>query len=150
MSSIHSSSPRGDPGSLQSLYTLQYRALNSSLLVWGPTSWMAETSTFGSNFGRPCWQPWQIIHSTSFHPCSVACWNISCRMMGLWGLSTSHPPCPSRNISTSMWCSTSLTDKPSVFAHSLAVRDLLCLSQYVSFSSLWYLKKTRKHYSTWN
>ena len=46
---------------------------------------MVETSAFGSNFGRPCQWPQQIMHSTSFHPCSTACWKISCRMMRWWG-----------------------------------------------------------------
>ena len=127
-SSILSSSHGGDPGSLLSLYTSQYRALNSSLLVQGSTSWMVETSAFGSNFGRLCQWPQEIIHYASFCPCSAAYWNISWRMMGWLGLPFPHLAYPSRNIFMSIWRSVSLTDRPSLLVRSLAVRDFPCFS----------------------
>ena len=122
----------------------------SFLLLSGLTSWMAGTSTLGSNFGRPCQWPWQTMHSTSFHPCSKACWNISWSIMKWWGLSASHLACLSWNSSTSISHSVSWTDKPSLSAHTLGARDLSLLLPYLSVSNLWYLKKIREHYSTWN
>ena len=67
-SSISSGSPGGDRGSLCCLYTLRYKDCISFLLVWGPTSWMAYTSTSGSSFGNSCWWPWPTICSASFCP----------------------------------------------------------------------------------
>ena len=66
------------------------------------------------------------------------------------GLSTSHLAWPSRNTLTSISHSVSQTNKPSLSACPLAVRDLSLLLQYFSVSNLWYLKKKREHYSTWN
>ena len=116
-SSIHSGSPRGDPGSLQSLYPKllptglrSYKLDGRDIHLWGPTL---------------CWQPQQVMHSTSFSPCSAVCWKISCRMTGQWGLSIFHPGYPSRNISTSMWHSICLTDRPSVFACSFFYKGLI-------------------------
>ena len=113
-SPISSGSPGGDPSSLHCLYTSRYRDWISSLLVWGPTSWMADTSASGSSFGNSCQQPQQTIHSSSFCPWSAACWNISYSIIWQWGLSASHPVCPSRNSSMSITLSFSQTDKPSL------------------------------------
>ena len=76
ISSIISGSLGGDPSSLHSLYTSRYKDWISSLLVWGPTSWMVYMSTSESSFGNSCWWPQHTIHSTSFHPWSAVCWNI--------------------------------------------------------------------------
>ena len=53
-SAISSGSPGGDPGSLHCLYTSRYKDCISFLLVWGPTSWMADMSASGSSFGNSC------------------------------------------------------------------------------------------------
>ena len=112
---------------------------------------MAESSACGSNFREAMLVALSDHLFHLFLPLlHAACWNILWRMMGQWGLPTSHPAYPSKNISTSMWHSISLTDRPSVLTHSLVARDLLCLSPCHNSSNLWCLKKTRKHYSTWN
>ena len=67
-SSISSGSPGGNHSSLHSLYTSMYKDWISSLLVWGPISWMADMSASGSSFGNLCQWPWQTIHSTLLLP----------------------------------------------------------------------------------
>ena len=73
-SSISSGSLGGDPSSLCCLYTSRYRDWISSLLVWGPTSWMADMSASGSSFGNSCQQPWQTISLCLLPPlvCSMS------------------------------------------------------------------------------
>ena len=119
-----------------------------SIRMWTPPCWSgALPAALGPSFVRPCQQPWWIIHSASFCPCSEACWNILCRRMRQWGLSASHLASPSRNSSTSIRHSASHTDRPSLAACPLAARDLSLLLPYLNVNSLWYLKKMRKHSS---
>ena len=146
-SSISSGSPGGDPRSLCCLYTSRYKDWISSLLVWGPTSWMADMSASGSRFGNSCWQPWQTVCSASFCPLSTVCQNISKSIMRQWGLSASHLVCPSRNSSMSITFSASWTDKPSLAAHPLVARALSLLLPYFCVNNLWYLQKMKEHYS---
>ena len=135
-SSINSGSPGGDPSSLCCLYTSRYKDWISSLLVWGPISWTADTSASGSNFGNSCWWPWQTVHSAYFCPWSAACWNISYSITRWWGLSASHLVCPSRNSSISITLSVSQTDKPSLAACPLAARALSLLLPYFCTNNL--------------
>ena len=135
-SSISSVSLGGDPSSLCCLYTSRYKDWISSLLVWWPTNWMADTSASGSSFGNSCWCPQQTIHSAFFCPWSAACQNISYSIIRQWGLSASHLVCPSRNRSTSITLSVSWTDKPSLAAHPLAARALSLLLPHICTNNL--------------
>ena len=135
-SSISSGSLGGDPSSLCCLYTSRYRDWISSLLVWGPTSWMADTSTSGSSFSNSCQWPWQTVHSASFCPWSAACWNISYSIIRWWGLSAFHLVCPSRNSLISITLSASQTDKPSLAACPLAARALSLLLPYFCINNV--------------
>ena len=122
-SHAHSSLHGGGLANLLSMYTWWKRSPISSLQVWYPASWMEDTSTLGSSLGRPCWQPWQINLSTSFHQDSAACTNILWRMNEWCGPPTSHSGYMSRNMSASIWCSASLTDIPPFFTCSLVAKD---------------------------
>ena len=127
-----------------------------SLGIWIPPYWSGplpagwQICLLGVQLQKACQQTWQIIHSASYCPCSKACRNILCSMTRWWGLFPSLLACPSRNSSTSIWHSITCTDRPSLAACSLAARDLSLLVLYLNVNSLWYLKKMRKHYSTWN
>ena len=54
-----------------------------------------------------CWQPWQTIHSTSFHPSAAACLNILYNMTRQWGLFSAHQSWIPRNSSASITLSIS-------------------------------------------
>ena len=135
-SSISSDSLGGDPGSLCCLYTSRYRDWISSLLVWGPTSWMTHMSAFRSSFSNSYQWPWQTVCSASFHPWSAVCQNISYSIIRQWGLSACHLVCPSRNSSMSITLSASQTDKLSLVAHPLVARALSLLLPYFCTNNL--------------
>ena len=140
-SSISSGSLGGDPSSLCCLYTSRYKDWISSLLVWGPTNWMVDTSASESSFGNSYWWPQQIclLHLLLPLVCGVSEHFIEhhevvgaiCLPLGL----------SSRNSSMSITHSASWTDKPSLTAHPLVARALSLLLPYFCINNLWYLQK---------
>ena len=91
----------------------------------------------GSSWGMCCWQPWKMVHSTSFCPSIAACQNISCRIMRQWGLSADQPLWCSRNSSTSMACSSFWTSLSSLVDHFFAIWNFSLLLMYHDTINQW-------------
>ena len=100
--------------------------------IWYPTNSMVDWSTLDSgSYMLPWWPQW-TIHSTSFHPLLAACRNISCRIIALCVVPSSHLGYLSKKSPISIWHSTSLMEISSSSAQSWAALVLCNLSPYLN------------------